>query len=204
MPWGLDLDLVNISSSGLLVQSSSKISAGITYDLQLAGPETAVVTKARFVRSEVGQVDGRGVKYYSAATFERSLDLTRRPSASPSQGHALTDLVAAAMAEADRQFEPAGARFARGLRELVRARDVLVRQSPVVPFDGSESVYFHVKGEGRSRRILQVLFDPDRVLTATEFKLLKAAASLTAAVLELEEPVEESAALLAGSVSSVA
>ena len=40
-----------------------------------------------------------------------------------------------------------------------------------------------------SRTTLQVTFDRNHDVTDTEFKLLKAAAWLTAAVLELEKPV---------------
>jgi hypothetical protein len=68
------------------------------------------------------------------------------------------------------------------------ARDVLIRQAPIAPVDDSESIYFRVNGDCRSRAILQVMFGRDRGLTASEFTLLKAAASLAAAVLELEQP----------------
>ena len=40
--------------------------------------------------------------------------------------------------------------------------------------------------EGGKRTILHVVFEQDRAVTADEFRLLKAAASLTAGVLELE------------------
>jgi hypothetical protein len=205
MPWGLDLDLINISNSGLLVESSSKLSAGVTYELQLDGPSGTLVVKACFIRSDVGRVDGRGVRYHSAAAFERQLDLAggRSTAPAPSSQQALADLLAMVIAESDHQPEPADVRFARGLRQLVRARDVLVRRSPIVPADGSESIYFHVTGEDRSRTILQILFDPDRGLTATEFSLLRAAASLTAAVIELDRS-RQSALLSAPSMVGVA
>jgi hypothetical protein len=77
-------------------------------------------------------------------------------------------------------------RFARGLRDLVGARDVLIRHHPIAPADGSESIYFQVKEAGASRTILQAIFDRDHALTASEFRALKAAAGLTAALLELE------------------
>ena len=64
-----------------------------------------------------------------------------------------------------------------------------MRSDPVAPADGSESIYFHVTGRGASRTILQVVFDRDRELTSTEFGLLKAGASFTAAILELEKPL---------------
>ena len=46
-----------------------------------------------------------------------------------------------------------------------------------------------VPGDDRSRTTMQVTFDRNHDVTDAEFKLLKAAAWLTAAVLELEKPV---------------
>ena len=72
--------------------------------------------------------------------------------------------------------------------KLVDARDVLIRKTPIAPSDGSESIYFQVQGEAKPPAILQVMFDPNHALTAAEFNLLKAAASLTSAVLNNEKP----------------
>ncbi len=191
LPWGLDLHLVNISSSGLLIESGSRFTPGITYDLQLNGPGTELIVKARFVRSEVARVNGLGVTYYAAAAFDEELDLLvsrKKTVESPTPQQALSALLATVLAESDHR-EPARIRFARGLCRLVRAQDVLVRHAPIAPADGSESFYFHVKGEGPSRAILQVIFEADHDITASEFRLLKAGASLTAAVLEFEEPL---------------
>jgi hypothetical protein len=186
MPWGLDVNLVNISNSGILLESGTKLPPGITYDLQLDAVEATVLVKARIIRAEVSRVDPRGVRYHLAATFEQHLDLTgprRTPPVSMPQ--ALTELMATVVADVMSQ-EPAEIRFARGLRKLVPARDVLVRRAPIAAVDGSESFYFHVSGKGSSRRILQVVLDPDRPLTATEFCVLKAAASMAAALQQLE------------------
>ena len=60
-----------------------------------------------------------------------------------------------------------------------------------------------MRGEGRAKRILQVLLDPGRVLTTAEFRILKAAASLMAAILELEE-FAEAPLDIAASAQSVA
>jgi len=190
LPWGLDVDLVNISRTGLLVESGSKLAPGVTLELHLSGPGTNRVVLARFVRSEVARINRLGVRYYAAAQFETPLEyLTPRhePVTRSSTPHALAELLATVLAESDQHSEPVQIRFARGFRALVRARDVLIRHAPVAPVDDSESIYFHVKGDGRSRVILQVMFEPDRALTASEFRLLKAAALLTGAVLELED-----------------
>jgi hypothetical protein len=101
--------------------------------------------------------------------------------------HQLAALLTTVLDPSSGAAERAVIRFARGLRALIGARDVLVRAAPIAPVDDSESIYFHVTGAGASRTILQVMFEPDRALTAAEFKLLKAAAALTAAVLEVQE-----------------
>ncbi len=53
---------------------------------------------------------------------------------------------------------------------------------------GLETLYFDVPGDDRLRTTLQVMFDRNHNVTDAEFRLLKAAAWLTAAVLELEKP----------------
>lgn len=190
LPWGLDVDLVNISRTGLLVESGSKLTPGVTLELHLSGPDTNLVVMARFVRSEVARINRLGVRYLAAAQFEKPLDVLtprQQPLTRSTVPHALAELLATVLAESDHHPEPAPIRFARGFRALLRARDVLIGHAPIAPADDSESIYFHVKGEDRSRVILQVMFEPDRALTASEFRLLKAAAFLTAAVLELED-----------------
>jgi hypothetical protein len=191
-PFDVDLHLMNISSSGMLVESTSKLTPGVSYDLQLCGQGTALQVRARFLRSEVGKISGLGVRYYSAAQFDREIDVMRgreyavsRGGATPQQ--ALAELVAAVLTDTD-PSESARQRFARGVCKLVDARDVLIRKTPLAPADGSESIYFQVQGEAKPPAILQVLFDPNHALTAAEFNLLKAAASLTSAVLDSEKP----------------
>ena len=102
------------------------------------------------------------------------------------------------------QPEIPSVRFARGLRGLVHARDVLIRRAPIAPANDTESIYFNVSGEGASRTILQVMFERDHNVTAADFRLLKAAAVLTAGVLELEEISLESAQLAGSRMSEVA
>jgi hypothetical protein len=77
LPWGLEVQLLNISSSGMLVETGSKFTPGSVTHLHLYGPETDLVIPACFVRSEVAAVDGRGVKYHAAATFTKQLDLDK-------------------------------------------------------------------------------------------------------------------------------
>ena len=112
----------------------------------------------------------------------------RREAPSPSQP--LAELFTSVLSDSN-QLEAPSIRFARGLRGLIGVQDVLIRRTPIAPAKDCESIYFRVKGDERSGTILQVLFDRDRALTATEFRLLKAAAGLTSAVLELERESTE-------------
>ena len=187
-PFGLDLQLMNISSTGLLVESRNKMTAGISYDLQLCGQGTALQVRAKFIRSEVGKISGLGVRYYSAAQFEHEIDLLRGRDCPPTPHQALADLVATVLTEPD-PTESAVTRFARGVRNLIDARDVVIGSTPIVPSDGSESIYFQVQGEAKPPAVLQVLLDPNHTLTPAEFSLLKAAASLTPAVLANDRPL---------------
>jgi hypothetical protein len=197
--------LVNISRTGVLIESGSKVTPGVTLELQLTGLGLQRVMLARFVRSEIAHVDGLGVRYHAAAQFEQPLDIlpTHAESTSPSTSESLSRLVTAVLSDQN-QAETASVRFARGVRGLIHARDVSIRRAPIAPAGDTESIYFNVSGEGDSRTILQVMFDRDHNVTAAEFRLLKAAAVLTAGVLELEELSLESARLAGSRMSEVA
>lgn len=187
LPWGTDVDLVNISSTGLLLESGSKVSPGVTLELRLTGPGMSRVVAARFVRSAVARVDRLGVRYYAGAQFEQPLDLpvAKRTATSQATSQSLAQLLSTVLADST-QPEAASVRFARGLRELIRARDVVIRRGPIAPVDGTESIYFHVAGSGGSQTVLQIVFDHGSEPTAEEFTLMKASAGLAAAMLELE------------------
>jgi hypothetical protein len=189
--WGAELQLINISSSGVLVETGSKFAPGSTTDLHLTGPDTNLVVPVRFIRSDVARIDGLGVRYRAAAAFTTELDLAnpRRdaPVASTPPGE-LAALFAAVLAKKDTLNEPAHVQFAKGLRRLVGARDVQVRTGSIGSAGGQETLYFDVPGDDRSRTTLQVVFDRHQDVTDAQFRLLKAAAWITAAVLELERP----------------
>jgi hypothetical protein len=78
------------------------------------------------------------------------------------------------------------ATFEQGLRRLVPAREIRIREAPIAPIDGTESIYFTVPDGGASRSILQATFEPNYEPAADEFTLLKAAASAAAIVLLYE------------------
>ena len=192
LPWGLEVRLLNISSTGLLLESGSKLTPGNVTELRLCGPDTELVLPVRFVRSEIGAVDHVGVTYRTAATFEKALKLLgpartfSRETSSPAT--ALSHLLARVSGELDRGPH-ASLRTAleRGVRQAVTARSIHIRDVPIAPTDGSESIYFTLTTRVGPPAILQAMFAPGYEPTDLEFKLLKAAAGLAAVVLEFDK-----------------
>jgi len=192
LAWGPEVALVNISTTGVLVETGSKFQPGSTADLHLSGPETNLIVPVRFVRSAVSRIDGLGVKYHAAAAFENEIELVRprrRSNAPATPPQALASLLATVLAESGDGPEPASARFARGLRQLVHARDVQIRMTAGAPSAGRETLYFDIPGVDRGCAILQVVFERNYDVSDAEFRLLKAAAWLAAAVLEFDRPM---------------
>jgi CheY-like chemotaxis protein len=192
-PWGLEMRVLNISGSGMLVESFSKLAPGSSTQFSLYGPETAVVMPARVVRSEVAAVDFRGVRYHTAAMFDRGLDHLFRegpelPTGLWATPQALADLLVRVSVEIGRGREAAAVRatFEQGLRRLVPAREIKIREVPMAPTEGTESIYFTVPDGSPSRSILQATFEPNYEPAADEFTLLKAAAAAAAIVLLYE------------------
>ncbi len=74
-PWGLTLEVVNISASGVLFESPSKFVGDGLSRLHLLGSERSLVVATHLVRSEVSEVTQRGVKYRTAARFAHQLDV---------------------------------------------------------------------------------------------------------------------------------
>jgi hypothetical protein len=192
-PWGLRLDLLNISTTGLLVESASKFMAGSFSELHLVGSGRSLIVPARLVRSEVSEVNSRGVKYQTAAVFDGRLDLMLEqyhgvPRTEFATPRVLVDLLrrATAGAEIGRAGDPRHL-FEEGLRQLVRAREIRIQPVPSAPQTG-EAVYFTVPTRDESRPVLQVSFEPDYEPAEEELSLLRIAASLAAKVLDAEPP----------------
>lgn len=70
LPWGQHLRLLNISSSGMLVESGIRLSPGSATSFKISGPELALVVPARVVRCRP-TVDSLGVTYETAAAFDQ-------------------------------------------------------------------------------------------------------------------------------------
>ena len=196
-PWGGEIELVNISTTGLLVRAPRKFAPGSEIDLTLIGRETRLVVRARFVRSEVAAVQRLGVKYEAAATFgERLKVLADRPVAERASPGALADLLVRVTTALEQGADLGLAcdLFERGLRSLVQVSDVQIRDAvPAVPVDGSESVCFTIP-TGGAPAMLQATFPRHYEPAEEEFRLLKAAATMAGLVIQFAQAVRASAA----------
>jgi CheY-like chemotaxis protein len=73
--WGIDASVVNVSRSGVLIESQSRLAPESSIELHVRGRATTLDVPARVIRSEVSAIDLRGVKYRSAAIFDAALQL---------------------------------------------------------------------------------------------------------------------------------
>jgi CheY-like chemotaxis protein len=180
--------VVDISSTGVLLETASRLTDGSTVDLQLLGEDTNVTIPARMLRTQVASVDGLSVKYRVAAAFAHHLALPglQQASSAPPAPKVLADLLSRVLGNLDRCSGEAALRisFENELRRVLPVRDIQLRATPVIAERGAESVYFTVPHGSGARPILQATFEPDYAPTAMDFRLLKAAASLAAVVLE--------------------
>jgi hypothetical protein len=73
-PRDLDARVVNISKSGVLIESPTKLSTNTLTEFKLRKQEQNLVVRARIVRSEIAEVTARGVKYHAAAVFDGMIE----------------------------------------------------------------------------------------------------------------------------------
>ncbi len=189
LPWGTEVTLVDVSRTGVLVETTSRVTLGSTLDFQFVGENTNVSVPARILRTDVSNVDAFGVRYRVAAAFNRELDLLEaaeqaaEASVNPA---ALGEMLARVLADPERRTGSAmRMHFEEELRKMLPLRSVQIRHSPLLSSDEDDSIYFNVPA-GSGSPVLQATFEPDSLPSPTEFKLLKAAASLAAVVLEFE------------------
>ena len=188
LPWGLEVRLLNMSTSGMLVETTSKFTPGSVAEIEIAGDNESLVVPARFVRSEIVGVDARGVRYRAAAVFEREVDLDgpraalARVSSTPL---GLANWLQQLSADLERKAGPDALRdrIEKGLCRLVSAREVRVLEAPEPPAETGDSIYFAMSAGGK-RRVLQVTFEPGYEPSELDFKMLQAGASLGAVMLQ--------------------
>ena len=208
--WALRLDpdgdasILDISSSGIRLETSTELCSGGLIDLELICIEGRHPVSARLVRTETVDADGSELKYRAAAMFLRELDVFTTAGhplvvAAAMESHpprALADLLGRVLANASWVSNGATLRsqFETELRALVRARDVCIRTVPMRAAGGCQQLYFRIPSTGVSGYALHVVFERGHRPSAAEFRLLEAAASLAAVVLDLA-PADEASSI---------
>jgi hypothetical protein len=190
LPWGIEVNLLNLSNTGMLVETSTKLTPGNTISIELCGTDSSVVVPARFLRSEIVGVDGRGVRYRTAVVFEKEIDvnqLRREADRAVSASNNVAEWLRQLSIALERGGDPdlLRERIKAGLRKLLSARDVDIRNEPVPPPEGCDSIYFTVALEGEGRGVLQITFEPGHAPTDLDFKILQAAAAVTSVMFRL-------------------
>jgi CheY-like chemotaxis protein len=178
VPLGCDLRLINLSRSGVLVESGARIAPGTIMTFRISGTGRDLTVPARIVRSEVATVDRLGVKYHAAAVFDYTFDTLMPEDMDPMDADAhLAGLVSSVLTHASAGSRPADLRieFEAGIMKIVTARDVRLRDVPMVENNGCDSVYFTIAG-ANGPAVLQVTFEAGYQPTVDEFAALKAAA----------------------------
>lgn len=194
LSWGLEVQIVNISRSGMLIESGARFCEGAREEFELIGAAGLVRASARFVRSAIAQAHGIGVRYQTAAAFEADIQLplrSRRPGPAAVAGAdapaPLRDVMTWVQQEAARGMQPAQlvAAYELELQHLVRAREVRICGGPTAGDDTGASVFFTVPAPGGDA-VLCATFDPDYRPSRRALTLLRQAALLAPDVIPVE------------------
>jgi hypothetical protein len=193
LAWGLEVEVVNISRTGMLIESGARFSEGAREEFELSGAAGHVRAIARFVRSCVTKAEGPGVRYQTAAAFDAAIRLPLAPFRLRSEEFAgdtpapLRDVLTWVQQEAARGMVPSQllAAYELELQHLVRAREVRICGTPAIGDESGASVFFTVPGRDGDA-VLRATFDPDYRPSRRALTLLRQAALLAPDVVELE------------------
>jgi len=189
LPLGLEVRLVNISRSGLLIESPGRFIVGQPAAFELHG-RLRVVVPGRFVRA--GTSPDRDGLFHSAAIFDDDLPLFAPHAASAPGGVTITSDLGEVLAWVRMQARSGlrsdriRAAFELSVQELVGARAVLICRAPAQADEPGDSLCLPVPTSDGSEAFLQAIYDTARPPSTNAFERLKAAATLAADVLEIE------------------
>jgi hypothetical protein len=71
---GRELGVVNVSSSGALVDSAARLLPGTHVDVHIVTSEGRTLVRSRVIRAYVCQLEADAIRYRGAIAFERSVD----------------------------------------------------------------------------------------------------------------------------------
>lgn len=197
LPWGSAVDLLDVSRTGVLVETTARMTPGTVVDLEFLGKDLATTVPSRILRTDIAHVDRLGVRYRVAAAFTRDLglidsaggpDATLNPTA-------VGEILARTLGDLATGASPAAmrARFEHEVQRLVPVCTVRIQPAPTRSAALTDSIYFSVPCAS-GRAVLQATFDRLRPPSGAEFKALKSSAYLAAVLLEFA-PFEADRAL---------
>jgi hypothetical protein len=189
-PWGLEARLLNISRTGLLFESGTRIPPDSCEQLTLVGPGTEIQVPSCFVRSEVAVVSGLGVKYHIAVMFAVPLELEENcrplslvPAPTTGLSHLLSSVERSSNPSRGRPIaKPSNAPFVR----WTGAVEVQIHDGVIAPVACGDTLDFAVPTSTDAPVIMRVTFASGSKPTPSDVRLSRAAARLAAIVLEFE------------------
>jgi CheY-like chemotaxis protein len=104
-----DINIVNISTSGVLLETATQLVPGCIVDVQLLGQDRKLDVPARMIRTEVVGADPLGIRYRVAAAFARELEVLESGLSIPTHDISTPDIesVAEALMRASAEIERA-------------------------------------------------------------------------------------------------
>jgi hypothetical protein len=179
LPWGSDVRVVDMSSTGMLIETAADLNPGGYVNLKMIGEQENLVMSAYAVRSEPSWLDA-GVVYRVALQFSHELATFGRyplSLAAALRPRTLTDLVNRVMADVEGGTDPASvrAKFTDELRQLLPARDI--RFGRGVSTDDQDAVHFTIPSAAGPATVLAVTFERGYQPSLAEFRFLQAAAA---------------------------
>ena len=193
LPWGSDVRVLDMSSTGMLIETAAALNPGGCVDLKMIGEQENLVMPAHAVRSEPAWLEA-GVVYRVALEFAQELATFGRyplSIAAALRPRTLTDLVTRVMSDVEGGIEPAKvrARFTEELRRLLPAGDIHVGRA-TASTDESDRLYFKIPSATDPAMVLAVTFDRGYQPSLLEFRFLQAAAA-AAGMVEAFSPLGE-------------
>jgi hypothetical protein len=186
LAWGHVVSIVNISRSGMLIESGSRFPEGAREEFELSAAGVLVRAQVRFVRSDITQAAGIGVRYQTAVAFDVDLPLPLDPASRRSLNlagikapAALRDVFAWVQEEADRGAQASAlvAAYELELQRLAGAREVRLCETPAIADGTGTSVFFTVPARDGDA-VLRATFDVGYLPNRRALTLLKQAAQL--------------------------
>jgi hypothetical protein len=172
---GPAVQLLNISSSGLLVESDSALMPGSSPTFELCFPDKVLIAPAHIVRSEVSKISPGGFRYRVAARLHQELQLPASCPLVPVMDLRGLEAQVEVKAGDDAGDVAPRAAFDASPRDLARPHELSVRAVVATENDGIKSVDLRVPTDGGAQAVVQAMSGPNSDPAAQGFDIPSAA-----------------------------